>query len=161
MVSGASNNTLLLLNEILYTAPKNHHFKPLINLLLPPCAPLPPKKATCFKSIWDWRQNKTWSFIVLFIIQNAIRRKEKKKAPVFHHLCSLRGQKLMMQVIKMWTVLYLWFLFTCFWRAISCLAWGKQHRCDPRGFSVSICLAILEEEIISSLLDLKWRESSL
>ena len=44
MVSDASNNTLLFLSEILYTTPKNHHFKPLINLLLPPHAPPTPQK---------------------------------------------------------------------------------------------------------------------
>ena len=69
---------------------------------------------------------------LLYYLLSRMLLREKKKKKLLYFIISvvcLRGWKLMMHVIQLWTVLYLWFLFTCFPREQS-VAWPQESSMD-------------------------------
>lgn len=88
LVSGACNNIVLLLNKIFYSSQESSLQLTILLLLKPRKI-----KAICFKPIWNWGSNKTWSFIMLFIIQNAVRETKNKLLSFMSIVCLTKRKK--------------------------------------------------------------------
>lgn len=154
LVSGACNNIVLLLNKIFYSSQGSSLQLTLLLLLTPRKI-----KAICVKPIWNWGSNKTWSFIMLFIIQNAVREPKNKLLSFMSIVCVTKRKKANDHVIQLWTVIYLWFCPPVFWE--PSVSWPKENSVGmiPEASQFSLLPPLGEVDEQPSL-DLKWSEFS-
>ena len=117
LVSGACNNIVLLLNKIFYSSQESSLQLTILVFLTPRKI-----KAICFKLTWNWRSNKTWSFIILFIIPSAFRETKNNLFSFMSIICVTKRKELMMHVIQLCGQSFTFDFVYLFLRAISFLA---------------------------------------